>query len=120
MDNVFTLSTPSYQQAGRDPLLMMGPQVPVSPSLNGAGLQIQMILNGLRHVQEVQTLFATATAMVSGLVDSPVVTGSTLLPGYSPQRVRVSDVEEQGENSSSEAIVETNGEEVWNEVARCD
>jgi hypothetical protein len=82
MDDMFMLLTPSYQQAAMDPLLVTGPQVPVIPSSNGAGPWIQMILDGLHHVQDAQALFTAATAMVSGLVNSPVVTGSTLLPGY--------------------------------------
>jgi hypothetical protein len=82
--------------------------------LNGAGPQIQMILDGLRHVQEAQALFCAATVMVNGLVETPVVTGSTLLPGYTP-RVRASNSKAAGENSSSEATVEMNGEDVGNE-----
>jgi hypothetical protein len=52
--------------------------------------------------------------MVSGLVDSPVVTGSTQLPGYTP-RVRASDSGAVDESSSSEVTIGTNGEEVGNE-----
>jgi hypothetical protein len=61
----------------------------VDPSLNGAGPRIQMILDGLCHVQEAQALFCAATAMVNGLVKTPVVTGSTLLPGYTVELERV-------------------------------
>jgi hypothetical protein len=91
----------------------------VDPSSNGAGPRIQMILDELRHVQEAQALFCAATAMVNRLVKTPVVTGSTPLPGYTP-RVRVSDSETAGESSSSEATVETNREDVGNEGERYD